>query len=366
MSRAAGSQLDPASQARVVEAPAEAAGAPGSLTEFTTTGVAPRERLSFWRDGVLKRMVPLEALDGTRPFEARLRRVVGRDAELVEHSSDAILAERSQERCASDGIDDISVDLMVDCVSARMDHGGERRVRSGDICIVDYARPAQVVRSRHRAGGLIISRRRVCEALGADPAPLSGRSLPMKGLGMVLRSHLRLSLEEAPRLAPAERLVAIAAGVDMTLAVLQAEGRGAADVEQFEGGFYHAACRLIERDCADPELTPEIVAISLGSSRASLYRVFLRHGESVSAMIWEKRLVRAWRMLTSPGHEDLLISEIAFRNGFLDQPTFNRMFKRRFGLTPREVRITASTATEAPSFALMSASAEISLPKRPR
>jgi AraC-like DNA-binding protein len=71
-------------------------------------------------------------------------------------------------------------------------------------------------------------------------------------------------------------------------------------------------------------------------------------------------------MLSSPGHEDLLISEIAFRNGFLDQPTFNRMFKRRFGLTPREVRITASTATEAPSFALMSASAEISLPKRPR
>ena len=53
-------------------------------------------------------------------------------------------------------------------------------------------------------------------------------------------------------------------------------------------------------------------------------------------------------MLTSPGHEDLLISEIAFRSGFLDQPTFNRMFKRRFGLTPREVRTTAGIATEGP------------------
>jgi AraC-like DNA-binding protein len=333
MSRASASRVDRASQA-----PAASAGAPGSIVEFTTAGIAPKERLSFWRDGVLKRMVPLKALDEARPFEARLRRVVGIGVELVEHSSDAVLAERSQRRCAVDAIDDISIDLMLDCASARMEHGGERRVRIGDVCFVDYARPVQVLRSRHRAGALILSRQQVCDAVGGDPSSLAGRSMPREGLGKVLRSHLRLTLEEAPRLSPAERLVAIAAGVDMALAVLQAECHGAADVEQFDGGFYHAACRLIERDCADPQLTPEIVAVSLGSSRASLYRVFLRHGESVSAMIWEKRLDRAWRMLSSPGHETLLISEIAFRSGFLDQPTFNRMFKRKFGLTPREAR----------------------------
>jgi AraC-like DNA-binding protein len=39
-------------------------------------------------------------------------------------------------------------------------------------------------------------------------------------------------------------------------------------------------------------------------------------------------------MLTGPSHGDLLISEIAFRSGFLDQPTFNRMFKRRYAITP--------------------------------
>lgn len=343
MSRLAGSRVDQASQPS-----APTTEASGSFTELTTAGIAPKERLAFWRDGVLKRMVPVQALDETRPFEARLRRVVGVGVELVEHSSDAILAERTQRRCSLDAIDDISIDLMVDCASARMDHGGERRVRPGDICFVDYARPVQVVRSRHRAGGLILSRRRVQDAIGGDLSSLAGRSLPLEGLGKVLRSHLRLTLEEAPRLTPQGRLAAIAAGADMTLAVLQAERRGAADLEQFEGGFYHAACRLIARDCADPQLTPEIVAISLGSSRASLYRVFLRHGESVSAMIWEKRLVRAWRMLTTPGHGDLLISDIAFRSGFLDQPTFNRMFKRRFGLTPREARNSAEEAQPAP------------------
>jgi AraC-like DNA-binding protein len=342
MSRVASPPIDQASQS-----PAPAIAAPGSILEFTTAGIAPRERLAFWRDAVLKRMVPLRALDQDRPFEAHLRRVIGLGVELVEHSSDAILAERTGQRCADDDIDDIGVDLMVDCQSARLHHCGERRIRAGDASVLDYAQPSQVVRSRHRAIGLILSRRQVCEALGADLPPLGGRSLPQDGLGAVLRSHLRLTLEEAPRMTPTERLAAIAAGVDMALAALQVEHRGAADPEQFAGGFYHAACRMIERDCADPQLTPEIVAVSLGSSRASLYRMFFRHGQSVSAMIWMKRLDRAWRMLTGPSHGDLLVSEIAFRSGFLDQPTFNRMFKRRYGITPREAR--NATSSDLPS-----------------
>src|SRR5262249_46483096 len=216
---------------------------------------------------------------------------------MVEHCSDALIAERTESRCAADAIDDFAIDLMLDCASAQIDHGGQRKIRVGDACLVDYARPVQVIRSRHRAIGLIIARRQLSDALGAALPSLGGRILPMEGMATLLRSHLCVTLEEAPRLSTAERLTAVAAGGDMALAVLQAEQRGAADIEQFEGGFYHAACRLIERDCADPDLTPEVVAVSLGSSRASLYRVFFRHGESVSAMIWIKRLERAWRML---------------------------------------------------------------------
>ena len=78
--------------------------------------------------------------------------------------------------------------------------------------------------------------------------------------------------------------------------------------------------------------------MSLGCSRASLYRAFFRRGESVAAVIWATRIDLAWRMLTSMSHLGLLVSEIAFRSGFVDQPTFNRMFKRRYGIAPREAR----------------------------
>jgi AraC-like DNA-binding protein len=52
------------------------------------------------------------------------------------------------------------------------------------------------------------------------------------------------------------------------------------------------------------------------------------------------RLQRAWKMITATAMTagPLPFSEIAFRSGFVDQSTFNRMFKRRYGITPREAR----------------------------
>jgi AraC-like DNA-binding protein len=315
------------------------------MVEFSTAGIAAGERLAFWRDAVLRRMEPIRTPASDRPFQGRLRRMIGVGVEFVEHASDAIVAERTRSRCAADAIDDVSIELMLDCTSATLNQNGERKLRAGDICIVDYASPVQVARGRHRAAALMLPRGQVREALGGDIPALGGRRLPLAGIGAVLQSHMRLTLDEGSRLRPAERTVAITAAAEMALAALQTERRGAADVEQFESGFYQAACQLMERDCFDPTLTPGSIAASLGCSRASLYRAFLRRQESVAAMIWEARLAGAHRMLTSASHVGLLISEIAFRNGFLDQPTFNRMFKRRYGLTPRDARTSLAGAT---------------------
>jgi AraC-like DNA-binding protein len=306
--------------------------------ELTTDGISAAERLSYWRDGVLRRMEPIKALADDRPFRGRLRRIIGREAELIEHASDAVLALRTPQRCRTDACDDITIDLMLDCGGAQLEHGGERSVHAGDLWIMDYARPIQVVRSRHRAVGLILSRRRVRDFIGADPGILIGRRLPARGISVLLQAHMRLTLDQAPHLSPEQRVVAIAAAVDMALAALAAESAGGAEVEHDREGVHQAARALIERDCGDPDLTPDSVAIALGCSRASLYRAFFGHGESVAAIIWATRLDHARRMLASSRHLGLRISEIAVQCGFLEQATFNRMFKRRYGVTPREAR----------------------------
>ena len=335
MSQAEPPKIDPASH----HAPGGRFHPHGTLLDVTTDVVPERERLSFWREQVLRRLEPTKALVEDQPFRAHVRRIIGPGAELLDCTSDAVHVVRTAARCRRDGCDDISIDLILDWTRASIEHGGERRLRPGDLCIVDYTQPLQAaVCSRHRAMGIILSRRIIQDALGNEVSALAGRRVPTYGIGGLLRSHMLATRDEAPHLSPAQRLLALKAATDMALAALQAEAKGMADSEQFALGFYQAARALIDRDCGDIDLTVDAIALGLGCSRASLYRVFAARGESVAAVIWATRLDHAQRLLRSRGHAHLLIAEIAFRCGFADQATFNRMFKRRYGMTPRDAR----------------------------
>jgi AraC-like DNA-binding protein len=245
---------------------------------------------------------------------------------------------RTQEKCNADGRGDISVALVLDCADAMIDNGRELRLRHGDLYVMDYSQPVRATRPTHRELALMLPRQKVLDVLGDDLTAIASRKLPLRGIGNLLRSHMRTAANEAPHLSATEQGLAIDAAADMALAALQAALRGTADADQVADGLYIAARATIERYCTDPEFSPDTVAGIVGCSRASLYRLFSRHGESVAAAIWSARLDRARQMLVEGVHRELTISDVAFRCGFLDPSSFSRMFKRRFGVTPREAR----------------------------
>lgn len=310
----------------------------GTWLDWSTDGIPPAERLAYWREGVLRRMQPVRLLasDG-KPFHGRLTRVVGDGVEFAVHASDGIVAERR----VGDGCDDVSLSFMLTGGSANTRNAGEQRIVKGDLYVIDYSRPFVTRRSRHRDASLLMSRRRVREVLGGDPDGLAGLRLPRHGIAALLGAHLARLVSELGHLTAEHRAIAVSVGMEMALAAIRQARDGAVDADMLGRGLYQSARMTIERDCADPDLTPAAVAGAIGCSRASLYRLFAAHGESVAATIWAARLTRAAHLLSSPGCLDLGIGEIAFRCGFVDQPTFNRMFKRRYGRTPRDLRAEA-------------------------
>jgi len=95
--------------------------------------------------------------------------------------------------------------------------------------------------------------------------------------------------------------------------------------------------RLIQSQLAKPELSPEWLGAQAGMSRAALYRLFEPMG-GVSAYIREARMRRALQQLTSPQSQQTSLLEIAIMHGYGSDTSFGRAFKRRFGMTPSDVR----------------------------
>jgi AraC-like DNA-binding protein len=99
-----------------------------------------------------------------------------------------------------------------------------------------------------------------------------------------------------------------------------------------------------------------LIAHQLNCSRAQLYRVFAEHGETVAGYVRERRLRWAYELLAGALARDLSIGDIAYRCGFEDPVHFARLFRQRFGLTPRSLRGSAAEqrrrgeAAPAPKF----------------
>jgi AraC-like DNA-binding protein len=96
--------------------------------------------------------------------------------------------------------------------------------------------------------------------------------------------------------------------------------------------------RRIESGYADPDLSPEAVAGEVGISKRYLQTLLAGSGTSFVQELNATRLDRASDMLADPRADGLPVAEIAFRAGFLDAGYFTRLFRKRFGITPREWR----------------------------
>jgi AraC-like DNA-binding protein len=313
------------------------AAAAGSLITCSTDQVPPAQRADFWHDDVLRRLDTSRSPHHTRSFHAHLTRLSGDGVEMLQHTGNALVAQRSALRCRRDACDDISIDFIVHTNGSAIVHTGARRVNTGDMIIMDLAQPTKIHRARHRVISLFIPRARVCTAFG-DPAALAGRLLQTNGIPAILRSHMQTTLDQAIHLRPEQRILALSVAAELALSILQAQPSGVVDVQRLATGFYQAAKILIDRKCTNPALTPLHVARELGCSRAALYRAFAEHGASIAATIWSARVECARRMLISVDYSDMLIGEVAFQCGFPEHSGFDRMFRKRYGITPREMR----------------------------
>jgi AraC-like DNA-binding protein len=94
----------------------------------------------------------------------------------------------------------------------------------------------------------------------------------------------------------------------------------------------------IEAHLGDPDLTPMRVAEACKMTPRYLHHLFSHESETVARYILRRRLEECSRALTIPSQRGRTVTAIAFDYGFNSPTHFGRVFRERYGMTPREFR----------------------------
>ncbi len=80
-------------------------------------------------------------------------------------------------------------------------------------------------------------------------------------------------------------------------------------------------------------------AQTIGVSQRYVHHLFAQRGQRFSKTVQQRRLEAAQTMLQTPVFRTQSIASVAYQCGFREPAHFSRLFRQRFGMSPRECRI---------------------------
>ena len=171
--------------------------------------------------------------------------------------------------------------------------------------------------------------------------PQAFRVLPIagdSGLGHVLSQLLR-SVSDSLQELDDDELSAIEIAIsDLIVATLnQRSDTGGTSSSQ--AAILHRICQFIETRLGDSNLSLAEVAKAQRVSPRYLQKLFESANGNFTRYIRERRLERCRGELAKPDDDSTSVSSIAFRWGFTDAAHFSRVFRDKYGMSPRDYRL---------------------------
>jgi AraC-like DNA-binding protein len=317
---------------------------PSRLLRISTEMFPERERFSAFREEFARRILAIDVIDhsGGRPHIEVTFLPLGPAAVGTHVSAPAeFIRDKHHLR---DGSDAFLLGI-VEAGPIRYAHAGEERTCDADSAyFFDQRRPWRGFGLCTRGSVRNVTvRAAALRTLVSHPEDLAGRVVQPGSALRLLDGYLRslTSLEEppSPELAP---IIGVHL-LDLVAATLgpTAEAKEIVAKRGVRAARLRAILAEIGRRSGDPDFDLDNVAGALGLSRRYVQRLLEETGKSFTGHLVERRLDRAFAMLTDRRYLHLAIIDIAFAAGFGDISHFNRMFRRRFGETPLGVRATA-------------------------
>lgn len=320
------------------------AAAPPTTTRFSTSALAPRDRLPAWRQWMHEapNNCDLSGL-GDGMFDSSFATMALPDATIADLKSTPFATSRSRAQAANGGD---SFNLSIVRQGQRYSRQGAREVVNAPGEAVLWSND-QAVEMDFPDGGLhqhISISRRLLSPLVPDLEALLMTAVPRDSAALTLLSfYVTMLLDETTVISP-ELQAASGAHIQDLVAITLGATRDAQEIAKGRGvrvARMRAIKADIEANLGAHDLSLEGLSRRHGISPRYVRALFDNEGTSFTDYVLNRRLMRARAALCDPRHAAMKISSIAFEAGFGDLSYFNLRFRRQFGLTPSEVRALA-------------------------
>ncbi|MCP1830189.1 AraC-like DNA-binding protein [Bradyrhizobium sp. USDA 4518] len=307
---------------------------------FSTCELPERIRIPLWREHFGRCIVhaDIEPLSNVSfQADASLRAVQG--LRMLALKGTSMRFKRLQANLA-DGDDSIGV---IFCSPGRCQlsqRGRDADFRAGDAIAILHSEPASVTYIDGLQFGLAVPRealaQRVTDVEGLVMRPICHRTEAFRLFISYLKSVLKTKALSAPKL----RDTVVTHIHDLiALAIGECAALGESSASAVVAARHRAMLDYIAAHFEEPGLNVQTVARGQGISPRYLQRLMASSGPSFTERLNELRLQRALKLLTEPDAGRRRISDIALEVGFSDVSHFNRLFRARFGDSPRGMRL---------------------------
>lgn len=304
---------------------------------WSTEGLHGDDALDFWREAVAEAFVPVTVTADVEPqdFHGEVR------AKPLGPLGVAVIDAQPQQvhRTPEPGPEQVFFLNLPLRGTARVSQDGQATwLRPGDFALLDSSRPFDLhFPEPFEQLSLVIP----ASLVPGPPSPLGGGMTGVavsadSGAGHIASCALQaLAHEESWRGGHDEGLLAHRL-VDL---VTLAAGSGCPTRAPVGGRLLlQAALDQVDRSLDDVGLSPAAVADAVGVSVRYLHRLFADEGTTFGRYVLQRRLERCHRELLDPALCRQPVSLTARRHGLPDPTHFARVYRARYGQTPREVR----------------------------
>jgi AraC-like DNA-binding protein len=312
-----------------------------TVESFSTFGLDPRRKITYWNERACESFSPLvsDPVD-IRTFNGSISRAAVGELTLAEVYSDAQLVRHSRAHVARTRSSLFFLHLQMEGESVNRQDGREASLRAGDFTLCDSTRHFEIDfggANRMLVLGIpdgILRRHIACpESLAAIPMAAAG------GVNALLSRFLRNFWFEYQKNLDAPTAARVSNAIlDLVSAAYADLPQSRSDRSSLATAHRIRIINFIEAHLNDPELTPTCIADACKMTTRYLHHLFSDQDETVARYILRRRLEACSRALLSPSQRGRTVTAIAFDYGFNSPTHFGRVFRAKYGATPREYR----------------------------